>query len=145
MNYPIKNTTYLHSLPIKTNTKIDFIKKNFKYIVTNDNLGKVISFAVKHLNITKRFPKLKLKKNCLHSGVYLPKNFEINVRRFELGTIFHEYVHAKQFIDDPKNFESKYADSTLRVGYTNNPYEIEAREKSKIMEELFIESLFDFE
>jgi len=42
------------------------------------------------------------------------------------GLIAHELAHVRQWEEDPL-FPIRYATATLRFGYLNNPYEVEAR------------------
>ncbi len=49
--------------------------------------------------------------------------------RLSPGLLAHELVHVRQWRDDPW-FPVRYCLQTLRHGYRNNPYEVEAREFS---------------
>ena len=80
--------------------------------------------------------KINYKKsgNLLGTYSFKSKVIEIFVRKHEtlesiVDTIIHEYVHHLQLRN--QNDDMKYDSNSRRVGYYDNPFEVEARELAR--------------
>jgi len=59
-----------------------------------------------------------------------------------IATVIHEFVHERQNLID-KNFSKKYQEWNRKVGYDNNPYEIEANQLGSRLAPSVIKSAFN--
>lgn len=122
-NYPKSKVL---SLVVAKPVLIDAIIQYAGIVFQNEGLTKNVKWQFSNYN------QKHLKSGAYYIGSENTGYITIYIRKLDMfeeiiQTVLHEMTHHRQYIQDKKNYDRNYNRYKRKLGYYDNPYEIEAR------------------